>query len=1248
MVAGGTGSTSVSYAISAVSKGNCYTAASPVVTVANSNDAMGSKTLAVTSQAIAVGSNVVTVTVGSTTGLASGFWGLIDGTSDNSEFGGYHHFTVASGTTLTYLSTLDSRYFMSSTTATGGNLHYYVGNHLTFPTLPAGTNMWQWIVWRCIGASCALPANAANFSLVYAGYPANLGYTDATYNTWDDFGTTMTQTLAPGSSVPWFIPTNPPATNVNDSLTTQITGISGSTLTLLDNAGNSATTSPVAFGNDYALNACHAATPKTTTGGGGSCHFPPPVENAGTDAFCYVTSGYITFTGFVDNLGGVACPRATWNLGAVSLNGTNEDGARMVAGSFGQQSLLELRCLGANPCLQRAGSAIRNLFIDAFGPGQMLVFQATNGGSPTTTENVHFQTSGSTDYMSILYYSYAGSGGGFGGTFNNTAWTMGPTQVIGATDTPGFISKNNAEWHFNYFGGSLRGFYDECNQPAANACGFYVDMKMGQEWQGPITPLITLNSAVSGNVKGILYFEHFFQDSGGVPMFVQSNTVGSIGAPIFINQSDAPGSSMPIISGDVPNGGIAISTTEPLSARSVGINHDISQCTGQENIGNSQGYTGCGLPALNLATASYGVNHTLTGSEGVVYATAAGITLTLPHALAGQTWDIYNPSVGAITLTVDSGTLSGNGAVGNISVNSNQGVRVSCNGTNCSALGLGGGAGGSSSGLVNALQSAGTGGSFQGTNPPTAAGNYLCGYTQPTSSSVAPTCPLPGIPINQQVGTTYTIGAANYWNDRATMITATNGSAQTYTAVNPSTTGFSFNMPYIIWNRGAGVVTETSSGFKMNGTLGGSINIPPSWVAPHFSDGVDYFIYRVPSYEAFPASCSTAITIVAGVFGCGAAGSVSAVSGDTGLFCNVSSTGAVTLVPCATTLAHKFWGNNAGATGTASFVSIGKADLPATVVFTDQANTYGAFLQDFSAGTWKAPTSAGCTAGATSMLCYDSTNKNMHLYANNADAINAVFASAPTNNIIPKSVVASSNVLEANSSITDDGTTVTTTDTGGVKAPAFTSTGTTAGFVDYPQGTTSAAVAPCNTANSICEQAPASVTAYTLNKPAAAPVNNNSAALCSNASPSVCVFAKMPQTAFLTSNYTNATTTFSNVTNLSFPVEASTNYKVTCDLDYQTSATTADVKIQWTGPASPTAVTYDLATEVTASTLSASVATAFSTALSEAGTPTITTNFPLRTTMTLINGANAGTIQLQAAATGTGTITIIPGSCVAQ
>lgn len=51
---------------------------------------------------------------------------------------------------------------------------------------------------------------------------------------------------------------------------------------------------------------------------------------------------------------------------------------------------------------------------------------------------------------------------------------------------------------------------------------------------------------------------------------------------------------------------------------------------------------------------------------------------------------------------------------------------------------------------------------------------------------------------------------------------------------------------------------------------------------------------------------------------------------------------------------------------------------------------------------------------------------------------------------------------------------------------AFLSGGTTAGYVDYAQGTTSVAQTLCATANSICEQAPTAVTSYLVNKPGVA------------------------------------------------------------------------------------------------------------------------------------------------------------------
>src|SRR5262249_21368566 len=84
---------------------------------------------------------------------------------------------------------------------------------------------------------------------------------------------------------------------------------------------------------------------------------------------------------------------------------------------------------------------------------------------------------------------------------------------------------------------------------------------------------------------------------------------------------------------------------------------------------------------------------------------------------------------------------------------------------------------------------------------PTLNGIYYCGFNVTASAAVDPTCGLQGVPINAQSGTTYTIGAANTWNDRTTLIEGSNISAQTYTAVNPSTSGFGSNMVYVIWNR---------------------------------------------------------------------------------------------------------------------------------------------------------------------------------------------------------------------------------------------------------------------------------------------------------------------------------------------------------------------------------------------------------------------------------------------------------------
>lgn len=217
------------------------------------------------------------------------------------------------------------------------------------------------------------------------------------------------------------------------------------------------------------------------------------------------------------------------------------------------------------------------------------------------------------------------------------------------------------------------------------------------------------------------------------------------------------------------------------------------------------------------------------------------------------------------------------------------------------------------------------------------------------------------------------------------------------------------------------------------------------------------------------------------------------------------------------------------------------------------------------------------------------------------------------------------------------------------KAGVVLVTGPGAGFVGFQQGS---AVTVSNSqvpANTIIEQAPTSVTAYTLTKPAAAPTNNFSVKSISNAG--VESFAKTQQTVMLTSQYTNSTTGFTNVTgtsSLAFALEANTTYQGTCTLYYQ-GAATAGLNIEFTGPASPTFVTYGLVDPGSATTLvQAAVATAYSTSLGAAVT-TATTNFPATVTFGISNGANAGTLQMLAKSSAAAQLQIQTGSfCVMQ
>ena len=925
-VPGATGSTSMSYVTIALSKGGCYTAASPITTVANASNAMGANSLAITSQTNVLGT--VTATVGTTANLATGTYGKIDGTTDNQEFSGRESITVTDGTHFTYQSGLSSAYWMSSTTATGGTFHYYVGNHIVLPALPAGTNMVKEIVYRCIGASCALPANAANYSPVYISYPLtgfNNSAADPTYGTWDDYGTTMTPALTPGSGIPWYAPATPPATNVNDMLIGSITNIVGTTFTVNPVATNSTTAAPIRFGIDAALLAAQAASNVFTTGGGGALHLPPPVENTGTGAFCYVTSSYLILNTVV-NFGAAPCFGDTVEYVGGALNGTTEASAvRMSTPSNGIQAQITAQCRGANPCIWRKGTTFTNFRLLTTGPGTLGVFDSS--GAATRADNLAITTDGgSTDYMGIPYYYYNDDSGTgqFGGVFRNFTLTTGPAQVSGSTDTPAFISKNGQQWYFDYFTGLHRGFYIEAN--AANtATNFTNTFHMGEEVQGPITPLLVLANTSCGNRGGVTQVAHFVNDSGVDPMIVNASICGTIGAPLYINGINSGQSNAPIISGQPWNAGISIITDKPFYSSGgnvLGVNHDVTICNGQANASLTNRYTGCLLPALNVAAATYSTNHTLTGSEGIVIETGAGTTVTASPSLPGQVWDVFNNSGGIVTLTTSTGTLHVNGATGPFVISNNLGLHVFCDGTDCYATGIGGSGSGVGTGTQNCLTDWAT------TSSLGSVCSNVSGQIPTAQNGAAPVFTSPSLTdsANSPVTTTpYTLAcdSGTALVDRTHSLRFQSG-ASAVTIPLSSAAGCQ-GLVTTVFNDGAGTLTFTRTSADTLTVVNGSTAL----------DAQTSFTLVSGQYATISQNATGLWLIRIAI---GAVAGVNSLTGDTGLFCNVASTGAVTLVPCTTTLAHKYWGNSSGSTGTATFSVISIADLPTGIPNANLAN----------------------------------------------------------------------------------------------------------------------------------------------------------------------------------------------------------------------------------------------------------------------------------------------------------------------
>jgi hypothetical protein len=274
-VAGCSGSTSYSYKICAIDALGGCTAASAAGSTSKGNATLG-KAASTTISTVSLSGNTVTVNLSSTVSFASSTMVVISGvtatTGNNTQnvFNGtFAPVTFVSGTRFTFiLPQSASAYAGAPTAGTGGTVTFYQGNHIT------------WFHVSGAVAYAIYGRTSRSYSLIGISLPDNPSLkSDQTYNTFDDFGPTVTTVTAP-----WYIPTTPPASATYDVTETTIVSGAGS---ISLKVANAPTTNgggrPVNFLFDDAITTLTAANAAVAITGGAPVVLP--ASNSGQYVF---------------------------------------------------------------------------------------------------------------------------------------------------------------------------------------------------------------------------------------------------------------------------------------------------------------------------------------------------------------------------------------------------------------------------------------------------------------------------------------------------------------------------------------------------------------------------------------------------------------------------------------------------------------------------------------------------------------------------------------------------------------------------------------------------------------------------------------------------------------------------------------------------------------------------------------------------------------------------------------------------
>ncbi len=283
---GATGSTTYYYCVVDEDYQNGRTACSSAGSVANAVATLGIQTYTITAGARASG--VVTITAAnsilyfSTYTYGNPYTGgpqieVQNGTTGDHSFEGAFTATGATGAAITF-----NQYGVSDASGTviSGNLRV-AGLVAVKWNVPTAYTVLKHLIYRCTGASCALPANAANYNLVGVATGQDSYFLDRGY--------TMTAANIDNGDAPQTAPT----TTSNAWLATTITS-GGGTTTLALAASSTNAVSGVAVKHDNApvIKAACAAIPANT---GAPILFAPATPGAG--AYNYAPfSSFFTFS----------------------------------------------------------------------------------------------------------------------------------------------------------------------------------------------------------------------------------------------------------------------------------------------------------------------------------------------------------------------------------------------------------------------------------------------------------------------------------------------------------------------------------------------------------------------------------------------------------------------------------------------------------------------------------------------------------------------------------------------------------------------------------------------------------------------------------------------------------------------------------------------------------------------------------------------------------------------------------------